>query len=206
MTKQGILLMVSGPSGTGKGTVCNALLQKYPSMGYSVSMTTRAPRVGEVEGKDYFFVDKNTFEKMIENNELLEYAKVYDNYYGTPASYVLQALGKGKDVILEIEMDGAGQVKKRFSDGVMVFVLPPSLEELAARLKKRGKDDAEAIRKRLKSAANEIAQAVSYDYVIINNQVDDSVAQLEAILSAEKSKVSRNMKTIEDVRYEAAQF
>lgn len=206
MTKQGILLIVSGPSGTGKGTVCNALLQKHPDMGYSVSMTTRAPRLGEVEGKDYFFVDKNTFEKMIENNELLEYAKVYDNYYGTPCSYVLQALAKGKDVILEIEMDGAGQVKKRFSDGVMVFVLPPSLEELAARLKKRGKDDAEAIRKRLKSAAGEIAQAVTYDYVMVNNQVDDSVEQLEAILSAEKSKVSRNMKTIEDVRYEAAQF
>ena len=199
MSKQGILLIVSGPSGTGKGTVCNALLQKQHNMVYSVSTTTRVPRAGEVDGKDYFFVGKHTFEKMIENDEFLEYAKVYDNYYGTPRNYVIEKLEKGVDVILEIEMDGAGQVKQKFRDGVMVFVLPPSLKELAVRLEKRGKDDKENIKKRLASAASEISQAVKYEYVIINNMIDESVNQLSAILSAEKSKVSKNMKIIEDV-------
>lgn len=201
MAKQGILLVVSGPSGAGKGTVCNALLQKYPDLGYSVSMTTRKPREGEIEGKDYFFVNKEDFEQKIKEDQLLEYARVYENYYGTPRSYVLDKLNQGEDILLEIEMDGAHQVKDKFRDGIFVFILPPSLDDLAMRLRKRAKDDDHAIQKRLDAAASEIAHAVLYDYVVINSNIDDAVDKIAAIVSAEKSKVSRNMKIIENVRY-----
>ena len=201
MAKQGILLVVSGPSGAGKGTVCDALLKEYKGLEYSISMTTRAPRKGEADGKDYFFVSKETFEEMIDSGKLLEHATVYDNYYGTPRGYVLEQLNAGNDILLEIEMDGAQQVREKFRDGVFVFILPPSLDELAIRLNKRGKDEKEAIEARLDSAASEIAQAIKYDYVIVNSDVKEAVDKIKCIMTAEKSRVIRNEKTIENVRY-----
>lgn len=201
MAKQGILLVVSGPSGAGKGTVCDALLKEYKGLEYSISMTTRAPREGETDGKDYFFVSRETFEEMIKSGKLLEYATVYDNYYGTPRGYVLEQINAGNDILLEIEMDGAQQVREKFRDGVFVFILPPSLDELAIRLNKRGKDCQEAIDARLDSAVGEIAQAVKYDYVVVNNDVKDAVSKIKSIMTAEKAKISRNEKTIENVRY-----
>ena len=200
MSRQGILLVVSGPSGTGKGTICNKVMNRHP-LNYSISITTRAPREGEVDGKDYFFVSKKEFEYMISNNQLLEYAQVYDNYYGTPRKYVLDQLNSGLDILLEIEMNGAYQVKQKFRDGVFVFVLPPSLDELHKRIKKRGKDSEETIKKRMELAASEIAHAVQYDYIVINDNLEKAVNQIDAILVAEKTKVKRNADIIEKIRY-----
>ena len=138
--EQGLLVVVSGPSGAGKGTICNLLREKMPALGYSISATTRQPRVGEVDGKNYFFKTVEQFKTMIAQNELLEYAQVYDNFYGTPRQFVMDQLNTGKDVLLEIDIQGALQVKKRFPEGVFVFIVPPSLKILSERLHGRGTD------------------------------------------------------------------
>ena len=189
--RKGLLLVVSGPSGAGKGTICKALLNKNDQIKLSVSATTRKPRNGEVDGVNYFFIEKDKFTTMIENGEFLEYAQIYDNFYGTPKAAIMECLEKGQDVILEIEMQGARQIKDVCPDGVFIFVLPPSLEELKNRIVGRGTETAEEIEKRFSCAFDEINRIVDYDYFIVNDNVEKSVKQVESIILSEKNKVIR---------------
>ena len=198
LNRKGLLLVVSGPSGAGKGTICKALLEKNNEIKLSVSATTRKPRTGEVHGVNYFFIEKEEFTTMIENGEFLEYAKIYDNFYGTPKASVIECLEKGQDVILEIEMQGAKQIKEVYPEGVFIFVLPPSLEELKSRIVGRGTETQEEIEKRFSCAFEEINQIVNYDYFIINEDIEKSVNDVEAIISAEKNKVTRYKNNIID--------
>ena len=160
--RKGLLLVVSGPSGAGKGTICKALLNKNDQIKLSVSATTRKPRTGEVDGVNYFFIEKEKFTQMIEEGEFLEYAQIYDNFYGTPKAAIMECLEKGQDVILEIEMQGASQIKEVCPDGVFIFVLPPSLEELKNRIVGRGTETAEEIEKRFSCAFDEINKMFHY--------------------------------------------
>ncbi|QJA09231.1 guanylate kinase [Romboutsia sp. CE17] len=189
--RKGLLLVVSGPSGAGKGTICKAILEENDQIKLSVSATTRKPRNGEVHGVNYFFLEKEEFTSMIEKGEFLEYAQIYDNFYGTPKAAIMETLAKGQDVILEIEMQGARQVKKVYPEGIFIFVLPPSLKELKNRIVGRGTETAEEIEKRFSCAFEEIKQIDDYDYFIFNKDVEKSVKELEAIISSEKNKVTR---------------
>lgn len=191
MTIPGLLIVISGPSGTGKGTVCKALAGTWPHLKKSVSATTRLPRVGEVDGVDYFFTDKMKFEEMIGHNEFLEWARVYDNYYGTPRQPVLDSLARGEDIILEIDTQGALQVKDKFPAGVFIFILPPSLEILRARITGRGLDAPEVIEKRLSCAVKEIELLHKYDYGVVNDRLDQAVEAVKAIIIAEKHRAAR---------------
>lgn len=177
MGKQGILTVVSGFSGAGKGTLMKALLEKY-EYGLSISATTRAPREGEQNGREYFFLTKEQFEDMISKNELIEYAQYVGNYYGTPKKYVQQQLDAGKNVILEIEIQGALNVKKMFPDALLIFVTPPSAAELKSRLVGRGTEDMETINKRMKRAAEESKFMNSYDYIAVNDKLDECAEEL----------------------------
>ncbi|WP_286149750.1 guanylate kinase [Romboutsia ilealis] len=198
LNRKGLLLVVSGPSGAGKGTICKALLNKNDQIKLSVSATTRKPRNGEVYGVNYFFIEKEEFTKMIENGEFLEHAQIYDNFYGTPKAAIIECLEKGQDVILEIEMQGARQIKEVYPEGVFIFVLPPSLEELKSRIVGRGTETQEEIEKRFSCAFEEINQIVNYDYFIVNEDIEKSVNDVEAIISAEKNKVTRYKNNIID--------
>lgn len=196
---EGILLVVSGPSGAGKGTICNAIREKFPDLQYSVSMTTRDPRKGEVEGESYFFRTNEQFEKLIEEDAFLEYAKVYDHYYGTPKKRALDMISDGKSVLLEIDIQGAMQVKKRYPKGVFIYIVPPSLEILSDRLYGRGTDSEETIQKRLAQITNELAMAHQYDYIIVNDKLEDAVRKTSSILEAERCKLCRNEGQIETI-------
>ena len=198
LNRKGLLLVVSGPLGAGKGTICKALLNKNDQIKLSVSATTRKPRNGEVHGVNYFFIEKEEFTKMIENGEFLEYAQIYDNFYGTPKAAIIECLEKGQDVILEIEMQGARQIKEVYPEGVFIFVLPPSLEELKSRIVGRGTETQEEIEKRFSCAFEEINQIVNYDYFIVNEDIEKSVSDVEAIICAEKNKVTRYKNNIID--------
>ena len=198
LNRKGLLLVVSGPSGAGKGTICKALLNKNDQIKLSVSATTRKPRNGEVHGVNYFFIEKEEFTKMIENGEFLEYAQIYDNFYGTPKAAIIECLEKGQDVILEIEMQGARQIKEVYPEGVFIFVLPPSLEELKSRIVGRGTETQEEIEKRFSCAFEEINQIVNYDYFIVNEDIEKSVSDVEPIICAEKNKVTRYKNNIID--------
>ena len=198
LNRKGLLLVVSGPSGAGKGTICKALLNKNDKIKLSVSATTRKPRNGEVHGVNYFFLEKEEFTTMIENGEFLEYAQIYDNFYGTPKSAIIECLEKGQDVILEIEMQGAKQIKEVYPEGVFIFVLPPSLEELKSRIVGRGTETQEEIEKRFSCAFEEINQIVNYDYFIVNEDIEKSVNDVEAIIASEKNKVIRYKNNIID--------
>ena len=198
LNRKGLLLVVSGPSGAGKGTICKALLNKNDQIKLSVSATTRKPRNGEVHGVNYFFIEKEEFTKMIENGEFLEYAQIYDNFYGTPKAAIIECLENGQDVILEIEMQGARQIKEVYPEGVFIFVLPPSLEELKSRIVGRGTETQEEIEKRFSCAFEEINQIVNYDYFIVNEDIEKSVSDVEAIICAEKNKATRYKNNIID--------
>ena len=191
LNRKGLLLVVSGPSGAGKGTICKELLDKNSDIKLSISATTRKPRNGEIHGVNYFFLEKEDFTTMIDNGEFLEHAQIYDNFYGTPKAAILECLNKGQDVILEIEMQGARQIKEVYPEGVFIFVLPPSLEELKNRIVGRGTETAEEINKRFSSAFEEINQIVNYDYFIFNKDVNTSVRELENIINSEKNRVTR---------------
>lgn len=203
MTKElkdeGILLVVSGPSGAGKGTICNAIRKMYPDLEYSTSMTTRAPRNGEEEGISYFFRTDEEFEKLIEEDAFLEYARVYDHYYGTPKKYVLDKIQEGRSVLLEIDIQGAMQVKKRYPKGVFVYIVPPSLEILSQRIHDRGTDSEEVIQSRLAQITNELSLAHQYDYIVVNDVLEDAVRKTSAIIEAEKCKLSRNEGQIQTI-------
>jgi len=189
---KGLLIVLSGPSGTGKGTVCKALLKKRKDISLSVSCTTRAPRAGEKDGVSYFFKTREEFEKLIEKDAFLEYADVFSNYYGTPKSFVDAAIDEGKDVLLEIDVQGALKVKAAYPQGVYIFLVPPSMEELENRIRSRGTETAEQIEARLGKASAEMKLMKKYDYRIVNDSVDDVVNRIEAIMTAEKLRVSRH--------------
>lgn len=197
--ESGILFILSGPSGVGKGTVRKKLFEEKTDLQYSISMTTREMRPGEAEGVDYFYRSKEHFEQMIANNQLLEYAKYVNNYYGTPRAYVEETLAKGKDVFLEIEVQGALQVKKNFPQGVFIFLFPPSLDELKNRIEGRGTESEELVINRLKEARKEIEMMHAYDYVVVNDDVNLAVEKVKAIIQSEhlrRERVEKQYKKI----------
>lgn len=189
--EKGILFILSGPSGVGKGTVRKELFERKTELRYSISMTTRDIRPGEVDGVDYFYKTNEEFEKLIAEGKLLEYAKFVNNYYGTPKDYVVETLDKGHDVFLEIEVQGAMQVKENFPEGVFIFLFPPSLDELKNRIVNRGTEKEDVILNRLKEARNEIEMMDSYDYVVVNDDVEKAVEKVQSIIQAEHCKRER---------------
>ena len=203
---KGVLTVVSGFSGAGKGTVMKRLIQKYDDYALSISVTTRKPREGERDGIEYFFKTKEEVEAMIENDEFLEYARYVDNYYGTPRFYVEEMLAKGKNVILEIEIQGAMQIKAKNPEAVLVFVTPPSFEELRNRLVGRGTETADVIESRLRRASEEAEGMPSYDYILVNDQVEDCVDRLHQIILSERAKAQRNEEFINTIQQEARIF
>ncbi len=193
MDKKGILIVVSGFSGSGKGTLMKELLSRYPdTYALSISATTRAPREGEADGREYFFVTKDEFEKMIAKDELIEYARYVENYYGTPRSYVEQKLNEGKDVILEIEIQGALKVKKSFPDTLLLFVTPPSAGELKSRLVGRGTETMDVIESRMNRACEEAEGMDRYDYLVINDDLNACVEEMHSIIQGEHRRSFRN--------------
>ena len=196
--RKGLLVVVSGPSGAGKGTICQALLEKTP-LAYSVSATTRKPRAGEVDGESYYFLSVEAFEEMIEKDELLEWAKVYDNYYGTPLKKVEEKLAAGEDILLEIDTQGAMKVREKFPEGVYIFILPPSLAELERRIRGRDTETEDVLQKRLAAAIDEIEAGKCYKYVVTNDEVDGAVDSVCAILAAERRLVARNGELFDEI-------
>lgn len=191
MKRKGILIIISGFSGAGKGTIVKKLIESN-LFSLSISATTRKARIGEVEGEHYYFIDKEEFENMIAQDELIEWATYCDNYYGTPKKYVEEKLLAGNDVILEIEMQGALQVKERFPDSLLVFVTAPTAKEIQQRLIHRGTETLEVIKRRLEKSYTEIDTIDDYDYIVVNDGLDDSVAHIHAIIVAEHERVTRN--------------
>ena len=202
MNKKGILIVVSGFSGAGKGTLMKEIMKQYDNYALSISATTRAPREGEVHGKEYFFSTVDEFEKMIANNELIEYAKYVDNYYGTPRAYVEQKLEEGKDVILEIEIQGALKVKEKFPETLLLFVTPPTVEELRRRLIERGTETMEVIENRMKRAVEESEDMDQYDYLVINDNLQTCVREMHQIIQEEHKRTFRNIDFIEQIKRE----
>lgn len=188
MNEKGKLVVISGPSGAGKSTVVFKAIEGKDNVCFSTSVTTRKPRPGEVDGKEYFFVDLDRFREMVENDELLEHAEYVANSYGTPRSYVEQKLSDGMDVILDIEVQGARQVNEKMPDAVKVFIIPPSMGELKRRLESRGTDTARAIEARLIRARQEYKEADFYDYIIVNDDADKAAGELSAIMTAERCR------------------
>ena len=188
MNEKGKLIVISGPSGAGKSTVVFKAIEGKDNVCFSTSVTTRKPRPGEVDGKEYFFVDLDRFREMVENDELLEHAEYVANSYGTPRSYVEQKLSDGMDVILDIEVQGARQVNEKMPDAVKVFIIPPSMGELKRRLESRGTDTARAIEARLIRARQEYKEADFYDYIIVNDDADKAAGELSALMTAERCR------------------
>lgn len=201
------MIVVSGFSGAGKGTIMKRLLERYPDRyALSVSATTRAPRQGEEHGREYFFVSTEEFESMIKREELIEYARYVNNYYGTPRSYVEEKLSEGRDVILEIEIQGALKVREKFPDTLLLFVTPPSAKELKARLVGRGTEDEATIASRLNRAVEESRGIENYDYFVVNDDLDTCVTQVHGIIEGEHYRVSRNTGRIVEMRQELHSF
>lgn len=190
--RKGLLILISGPSGTGKGTVCDLLRKNHPEISYSISATTRQPRPGEQDGVNYYFYDKEKFRQMIDAGELLEWAEVYGNYYGTPKQKVLDRLNAGEDILLEIDTQGALNVMKAVPEGLFIFLLPPSLEELANRLKGRGTETEESLQRRLGAAVDEIKIAHNYRYVVVNDKVEAAEKVIAGIIEAEHHRTDLN--------------
>ena len=199
MADRGLLIVFSGPSGVGKGTVRREIFENSDNQfQYSVSMTTRAQRPGEVDGVDYFFRTREEFEDLIRQGQMLEYAEYVGNYYGTPLTYVNETLDKGIDVFLEIEVQGALQVKKKVPDAVFIFLTPPDLHELESRIVNRGTDSDEVIKNRMKVAREELGLMKYYDYSVVNDKVENAVRQIEAIIQTEHLRIQRNLESIEE--------
>lgn len=198
----GKLFIISGPSGAGKGTICQRLVEDS-KVEVSVSMTTRNPRPGEIDGKSYYFTTREDFQKEIERDGLLEYAEVYGNYYGTPKQKVNEKLREGTDVVLEIDIQGALNVKEAYPEGIFIFILPPSMAELRKRITGRGSETEEAINLRLSQTLKEVSYIDKYDYCVVNGDLDEAVARVKAIVVAEHSRVSQSIyKLIENYKEE----
>lgn len=206
MNHQGILVVVSGFSGAGKGTLMKELLKRYDNYALSISATTRAPREGETDGKEYFFVTKEQFEKMRDERKLIEYAQYVNNYYGTPKEYVEQKMAEGKDVILEIEIQGAMKIREKFPDTLLVFVCPPSMEELKNRLVGRGTETLDVINGRLRRAVEESKGMDKYDYLLINDDLEECVDTLHETIRCERMRASRNHDFVSRIQKEAEAF
>ena len=200
MNQQGILVVVSGFSGAGKGTLMKELLKRYDNYALSVSATTRQPREGEKDGEDYFFVNREYFQQMIEEGRLVEYAQYVNHYYGTPRDYVEKKMAEGKDVILEIEIQGALKVKERFPDTLLLFVTPPSAKELRRRLVGRGTETMEVIESRLARAVEESEYMDQYDYLVINDDLDVCVSEMHKIIQGEHQRSFRNESFIQSMK------
>lgn len=200
MNNRGILTIISGFSGVGKGTLVKKLLEDYDNYSLSISATTRTPRVGEEDGVSYFFISTEEFERKIEEKDFLEYAKYVSNYYGTPRKYVEEQLDSGKDVLLEIEIQGAMQVKKLMPDALTIFVMPPKAETLKERLVGRGTETKEVIEARLKRAVEESTGIEQYDCILVNDDLDESVKELHAIIQSNHNSSFRNIEFINDIR------
>ncbi|WP_031547394.1 guanylate kinase [Oribacterium sp. FC2011] len=197
---KGSLVVVSGFSGAGKGTLMKNLLAKYDNYALSISCTTRKPREGELDGREYFFKTKEEFEEMIKNDELVEYAQYVDNYYGTPKEFVWSQLDAGKDVLLEIEIQGALKIKEKFPDAVLVFITTPSGEELKSRLIGRGTEAPEVVKKRLERAVQESEGVEAYDYILINDDIDTCTEKLHNLIRAQHERAAQHIDIIENVR------
>ncbi|GLX33566.1 guanylate kinase [Leuconostoc mesenteroides subsp. dextranicum] len=192
MTQRGLLIVLSGPSGVGKGTVRKAIFEEESiDFQYSISATTRQPRAGEVDGEDYFFVTREQFEEKINNGDMLEYAKYVSNYYGTPKSFIDETLASGRDVFLEIDVQGALQVKSKMPEGIYIFLTPPDLANLRDRLVGRGTDSADVIEKRVAAARDELKMMINYDYAVENDVVPNAVERIKSIITAERLRVTR---------------
>jgi len=202
MNQQGILVVVSGFSGAGKGTLMKELLKRYDNYALSVSATTRQPREGEKDGEDYFFVSREYFQQMIEEGRLVEYAQYVNHYYGTPRDYVEKKMAEGKDVILEIEIQGALKVKKRFPDALLIFVTPPNAGELRRRLVGRGTETIEVINARLRRAAEEASGMEAYDYLLINDEIDACVEQMHQLITLQHNKTCYHLDFLSRMREE----
>jgi guanylate kinase len=196
MNSSGLLVVISAPSGTGKGTLLGVLEKINPNVRFSISATTRKPRKGEIDGKNYFFKTIEEFNEMVKAGELIEWVEYCGNYYGTPKSYITDSLEQGYDVILEIEVEGAVKIKEHYPDCVLIFVLPPSFVELRNRIEKRGTESPDSIGKRTEKAKEEIKHIKRYDYVVINENVEKAVNDINTILKAEKLKTGRNTNII----------
>ena len=202
MEQKGILMVLSGFSGAGKGTLVKGLVQKYDNYALSISMTTRAPREGERHGVEYFFTDKENFEETIKQNGLIEYASYCGNYYGTPRAYVEEQMAAGKNVILEIELQGALKIKERFPDSLLIFVTPPSAEELKRRLEKRGTESPEVITQRLDRAVEESKGIEAYDYIVVNDDLDTCIDEIHMLVDAACRAPVRREAFINEIREE----
>ena len=200
MKQQGILAVVSGFSGAGKGTLMKALLEKHDNYALSISATTRKPREGEVHGREYFFLTVDEFEELIARDQLIEHARYVSNYYGTPRSYVEEKMAEGKDVILEIEIQGALKVKEKFPETLLVFVVPPSAEELKKRLIGRGTETMEVIEQRMKRATEEAEEMDSYDYILVNDNLDKAVEDLHNLIQSQHMQASCNAELIKTMK------
>lgn len=189
---KGLVIVVSAPSGGGKGTILKELFERNSNIKFSVSATTRNPRPGEVDGQHYYFIDTPKFQELIDNDKMLEHAEYCGNFYGTPREPIEKAVDEGYDIVLEIEVQGGAQIKKKIPECVSVFITPPSMEVLEKRLRNRGTETDEVIKNRLNTALSEIPHAKDYDYIVVNDKLEDAVAELESIIKAEKLKYSRN--------------
>ena len=193
LNRRGLLLVVSGPAGVGKGSIDRVLLERHPSMRLSVSATTRAARPGEIDGVHYFFTDEQSFKEMIDRQEFLEYTQVFNmNYYGTPRKFVEEEIEAGHDVLLEIDVQGAMNIRKTYPDAVLVFVAPPDMGELKSRLIGRGTETPEAVERRFATAYAELSFIDKYDYVVVNDVLDSAINEVESIVIAEKCRTARN--------------
>ncbi|MCD5401994.1 guanylate kinase, partial [candidate division NPL-UPA2 bacterium] len=188
MKRKGTIFVISSPSGGGKTTICRKLLKELPELNYSISTTSRSPRPGEKEGKDYFFISGEEFSEKIRKSEFAEWAKVHGHGYGTPRQFLEEALRSGRDIILDIDVKGALQIKEKYKESRLIFLLPPSLETLAARLKKRKTDDGKEIEKRLARAQEEMAFLKEYDYAVVNRNLSQAVKEVKAIITAERCR------------------
>ena len=206
MFREGLLVVVSGPSGTGKGTLLNNIKQRENNVKFSVSATTRVPRSGELDGVNYFFKTHEEFDRMIQNNELVEWVKYCDNYYGTPKKYVEEIIKSGSDCFLEIEVEGAINIKAIYPDCITIFILPPSFEELRRRIEGRGTEKPEVIDKRMKKALKEMNFVDRYDYVVVNGEIETAVNSIISILEAEKLKFKRNINVLESIGIESKEL
>ena len=206
MKARGILLVISGFAGTGKGTLVSALLEKYDNYALSVSATTRSPRPGEVDGVHYFFKTKEEFQEMIRAEELIEYAQYVENFYGTPRAYVEQKLAEGKDVILEIEMQGSLKIKEKIPDTLLLFVVPPDADTLQNRLTGRGTETSDVIKKRLHRAVEETDYILKYDYLVVNDNIDECVEETHAIIQSEHFRVGRNEEFVRALQEDMKKF